>query len=142
MTKGVVSQLGSCVEETDIDQILTELATYLPELVAGLVTERSTDDNRAKMGRFLKSWIDSNKEDATWIALIGRIKKINKKAAKKIKGMGMRCPAGVVQIEDQEHLAEVEDQEHLAEVEDQEHLAEVEDQELNTADNTVIMTQM
>ena len=28
VTKGVVSQLGSCIEETDIEQILTQLKTY------------------------------------------------------------------------------------------------------------------
>ena len=77
--------------------ILTKLATYLTELVAGLVTERSTDgDNEAKMRRFLKSWIDHNKEDATWIALIGRIEKIHKEAARKIRAM--RYPA---EVEDQ-----------------------------------------
>ena len=95
VTKGVVSQLGSCVEETDFEQILTQLKTYLPELVADLVTKRSTDDNEAKMRRFLKSWIDSNKEDATWIALIGIIEKINEEAARKITAM--RCPAEVEQ---------------------------------------------
>ena len=119
VTKGVVSQLGSCVEETDIKQILTQLRKYLPELVAGLVTERSTDDNRAKMRRFLKSWKDSKNEDATWIALIERIEKINKEAARKIRAM--RCPA---EIEEQEQsLAEVE----------------IEEQEQSTGDTTVIM---
>ena len=104
VTKGVVSQLGSCIEETDIEQILIRISKYLPKLVAGLVTKRSTGDNKAKMRRFLKSWMVSNKEDATWIALIGRIEKINKEAAKKIKAM--RCPAGVMQS-----FAEVEEQE-------------------------------
>lgn len=95
VTKGVVSQLGSCVKKTDIEQILTQLTTYLPELVASLVTERSTGNNRTKMRRFLKSWIMCKKEDATWIALIGRIEKINEEAARKIKAM--RCPAQVKQ---------------------------------------------
>ena len=117
VTKGVLSQLGSCIKETDIDQILTQLRTYLPELVAGLVTERSTDDNRTKMRRFLKSWIDSNKEDATWIALIGRIGKINKEAARKVKAM--RYPAEVEQS-----------------------LAETEEQEQTIGDTTVIMAYM
>ena len=131
VTKGVVSQLGSCVEETDIDQILTELATYLPELVAGLVTGRSTGDNEAKMRRFLKSWIHSNKEDATWIALIGRIEKINEEAVRKIKAM--RCPAEVKQS-----LAEMKDKkESPAKV--KQSLAEVEEQEPSTGDTTVMM---
>ena len=173
VTKGVVSQLGSCVEETDIEQIVTELKTYLPELIAGLVTENSTDDDRTKMRRFLETWtqlkkyllklvaglvtenstdddddemsrflvtwIDSNKEDATWSALIGRIGKINKKAASKIETM--RCPAKVeqslaeVHVEDQaQSLAEVEDQARsLAEVEDQaQSTDEVEDQAQST----------
>ena len=157
VTKGVVSQLGSCVEETDIEQILTQLKKYLPKLVAGLVTEKSTDDNRTKMRRFLETWIVSNKEDATWSALIGRIGKINKEAARKI--LAMRCPAGVeqslaeVHVEDQEQsLAEVEDQEQSTdEVEHQEQSTdEVEEQEqsrvvvielreLSTTDTTVIM---
>ena len=112
VTKGVVSQLGSCVEKTDIEQILTQLKTYLPELVADLVTKRSTDDNEAKMRRFLKSWIDSKKEDATWIALIGIIEKINEEAARKITAM--RCPAEVEQslAGVKQSLVEVECPEH------------------------------
>ena len=126
VTKGVVSQLGSCIEETDIEQILTELRKHLPKLVASLVTKGSTDDNRAKMRRFLKYWIDYKKEDATWIALIEKIEKINKEAARKIKAM--RCPAVVKQS-----TAEIEDQEQsLAEV-------HVEEQEPSTGDTTVMM---
>ena len=122
--KGVVSQLGSCIKETDIEQILNELRKYIPKLVAGLVTARSAGHSKPKMRHFLKSWIESNKEDATWIALIGIIIKIDEEAARKITTM--RCPAGVMQS-----LAEVVDQEHS--------LAEVEFQERNT---TVTMAYM
>ena len=87
--KGVVSQLGSHITETDIEQIPIQLRTFLPTIVAGLVTERSTEDAREELQLYLKAWIDRKKEDATWIALIGEIKAINVEAARKI--VAIRC---------------------------------------------------
>ena len=87
VTEGVVSQLGSCVEETDIQRILDQLEPSIPKLV----TRKTTADDRAELKRALQVWRCQKKEDATWCALIRKLSKIDEQAAKKIKTM--RCPA-------------------------------------------------
>ena len=91
VTEIVVSQLGSCVEETDIQWILHQLEpASIPNIVAKLVPHSTTADDRTELKCFLQDWISQKKEDATWYALIRKIAKIDKQAAKKIKTM--RCP--------------------------------------------------
>ena len=91
VTEGVVSQLGSCVEEIDIQWILHQLEPSIPKIVAELVTHRTTADDRTELKCFLQDWISQKKEDATWCALIRKIATIDEQAAKKIRTI--RCPA-------------------------------------------------
>ena len=94
VTEGVVSQLGNCVEETDIERILHQLEPSIPKIVAALVMHRTTADSGAELKRALEDWISQwishKKEDATWYALIRKIATIDEQAAKKIQTM--RCP--------------------------------------------------
>lgn len=53
-SSGVVSQLGSRVEEIDIQRILYKLE---PSIVVKLVTRRATADDRAKIKSALQDWI-------------------------------------------------------------------------------------
>ena len=89
VTEGVVSQLCSCVEETDIQRILHQLEPSIPKLAAVLVTHRRTADDRIELKCFLQDWISQMKEDATWCALKRKIATIDEQAAEKIKKM--RC---------------------------------------------------
>ena len=89
--QGAVSQLGSCVEEADIDKILNQLGGSIPQFVTQLVTQRSnTDNDRAELQAFLKDWINNRKDDATWNMLLRKLEAIDVEAAKKIRLM--RCP--------------------------------------------------
>ena len=95
VTEGVVlSQLDSCVEETDIQWILHQLEPSIPKISMVLVTAddcRPTADDRSTVKGFLQDWINHKKEDATWRALIRKIATIDEQAAEKIQTM--KCPA-------------------------------------------------
>lgn len=99
MQEDAVSQLGSCVEEAEIEEILNQLGESIPEFVTQLVMQRSTDDDRAELQAFLKNWIKSRKQDATWNMLLRKLEAIDVEAAKKIKLM--RCPD--IGYQDQNH---------------------------------------
>ena len=97
-TYGVVTQLGSCVEETDIQWILHQLEPSIPKIAAALVTAddcRPTANDRTDIKGFLQDWISRKKEDATWRALIRKIATVDEQVAEKIQIM--RCTT------DQEH---------------------------------------
>lgn len=94
VTEGVVTQLGSCVEETDIQWILHQLEPSIPKIAVALVTAddcRPTADDRTDIKGFLQDWISRKKEDATWLALIRKIATIDEQVAEKIQTM--RCTA-------------------------------------------------
>ena len=89
VTKGVVGQLGSSLQETDIEQVLTQLGRSLPK-IARILTKGSTRaGDRAKVQHSLREWIVHEREDATWSALIKILEKIDSNAARKIKAMRM-----------------------------------------------------
>ena len=57
-----VSQLGSCVEETDIQRILHQVKSQIPNIVSVLVTRMTTDDERAELKCALQTWISQKKK--------------------------------------------------------------------------------
>ena len=100
MSKGTVSQLGSCVTKEDLDELIRTLGLDLVDiskLAQKLNIEEAIDyepqygydRTRSQLRHLLEKWISKDKENATWGLLIRKMGLIDKVAAKRIQTM--RC---------------------------------------------------
>ena len=89
MSKGTVSQLGSCVKEADFDKLIREL--QINHVDTSKLAEKLNVVSSAvpQLQHLLEKWISNDMGNATWGLLIRKVGSFDKEAAKKIKAM--RC---------------------------------------------------
>ena len=108
--QGKVAQLGSIIEERDIEGLLQEIIPYIPDATILACKLRikgkfaKIEDNPTRnLCCALKTWIQHRNEDATWNTLIRKLRKADPVIASRIKKWRCQDPNKVLNLSSLQH---------------------------------------